>query len=397
MDVCNQKMIREYVMAALIARKYNVKNSTVQNAVSRLAYFTDYLGDDKMKPYVEAAQDPLSPGSKLVVHQRRVLAVALGRRGHSAAERATRAVAGSAVREKRDPMKRRASAVWRIGALAWPAPRGACGGAKPAANTAAQPAATTADAVAAPAAATVAPVVGVAAPAAASDDMPSGRQERLHQGLPAWAAGDLAGAKAAFSDAASRAPKAGGPRYSLGCVLERLGDAQGALDAYRAAYGANPKYEVAMGAYAVGLARTGRGPDAEQFLADKRAQNPDSARLTTYLAEVKSIEGDSPGCQQLAQQALTKQPDFKDAMIVIARDFYRSHRWDLAQLRPPGHPRRGRRRVDSTPRQGQRRRAAPARLDRARDGPAKGSARGLRRRPSRGAPISSRRTSTWAR
>jgi tetratricopeptide (TPR) repeat protein len=66
MDVCNQKMIREYVTAALLARKYNAKNSTVQAAVSRLAYFTDYLGDDKMKPYVEAVQDPLSPGSKLV-------------------------------------------------------------------------------------------------------------------------------------------------------------------------------------------------------------------------------------------------------------------------------------------------------------------------------------------
>ncbi|MGO9834249.1 MAG: tetratricopeptide repeat protein [Polyangiaceae bacterium] len=227
-------------------------------------------------------------------------------------------------------MKRRASAVWAL-ALGLASATGACGGAKPAANTAAQPAATTADAVEAPAAATVAPVVGVAAPAAASDDMPSDAKSAYSKGFAAWAAGDLAGAKAAFSDAASRAPKAGGPRYSLGCVLERLGDAQGALDAYRSAYGANPKYEVAMGAYAVGLARTGRGPDAEQFLADKRAQNPDSARLTTYLAEVKSIEGDSPGCQQLAQQALTKQPDFKDAMIVIARDFYRSHKWDLAR------------------------------------------------------------------
>ena len=65
MDVCNQKMIREYVTAALLARKYNAKNATVQAAVSRLAYFTDYLGDEKMKPYVEAVQDPLSPGSKL--------------------------------------------------------------------------------------------------------------------------------------------------------------------------------------------------------------------------------------------------------------------------------------------------------------------------------------------
>ena len=46
---------------------------------------------------------------------------------------------------------------------------------------------------------------------------------------------------------------------------------------------------------------------------------------------MKSIEGDSPGAQLLAQQALAKQPDFKDAMIVIARDYYRGHRWDLAK------------------------------------------------------------------
>jgi tetratricopeptide (TPR) repeat protein len=88
---------------------------------------------------------------------------------------------------------------------------------------------------------------------------------------------------------------------------------------------------VAVGAYAQLLARTGHGPDAEQLLSDKRSQNPDSVRLTTYLAEVKSIEGDSPGAQLLAQQALAKQPDFKDAMIVIARDYYRNHRWDLAK------------------------------------------------------------------
>ena len=60
-------------------------------------------------------------------------------------------------------------------------------------------------------------------------------------------------------------------------------------------------------------------------------QNPDSVGLTVYLAEVKSIEGDSPGCQQLAQQALAKQPNYKDAMVVIARDYYRHHRWDLAR------------------------------------------------------------------
>ncbi len=66
MEVCNQKMIGKYVAAALTARKYNVKNSTVQAAVSRLAFFSDYLGDDKMKGYVENTSDPLDPNSKLV-------------------------------------------------------------------------------------------------------------------------------------------------------------------------------------------------------------------------------------------------------------------------------------------------------------------------------------------
>ena len=65
MEFCNQKMISMYVTAALTARKYNVKNSAVQGAVARLAYLTDYLGDDKMKAYVESTPDPLNPGSKL--------------------------------------------------------------------------------------------------------------------------------------------------------------------------------------------------------------------------------------------------------------------------------------------------------------------------------------------
>jgi tetratricopeptide (TPR) repeat protein len=144
-------------------------------------------------------------------------------------------------------------------------------------------------------------------------------------------AGDLKTAKSAFSDASAKAPNAAGPRYSLGCVLERLGDTQGALSAYRGAAQANSKYDVAAGAYALLMARTGHGPDAEQFLTQRRSQSQSSALLLTYLAEVKSIEGDSPGAQQLAQQALEQQPDSKDAMIVIARDYYRSHRWDLAK------------------------------------------------------------------
>jgi len=65
LEVCNQKMVSRYVTSALEARKYNVKDATVQGAVARLAFFTDYLGNDKMKAYVEQTPDPLNPGSNL--------------------------------------------------------------------------------------------------------------------------------------------------------------------------------------------------------------------------------------------------------------------------------------------------------------------------------------------
>jgi hypothetical protein len=66
MEVCNQKMVGKYVTAAMTARKYNVKDAAVQSAVARLAFLSDYLGDDKMKAYVENTPDPLSPSDKLV-------------------------------------------------------------------------------------------------------------------------------------------------------------------------------------------------------------------------------------------------------------------------------------------------------------------------------------------
>jgi len=172
---------------------------------------------------------------------------------------------------------------------------------------------------------------GVAAAPAGGEELSGGAKDSYDKGFQAWASGDLKGARAAFGDAANKAPRVAGPHYSLGCVLERLGDTQGALEAYRAAYAASPKYEAAIGAYALLLARTGHAVNAEQFLNDRRAQMPESVAPMVFLAEVKSIEGDSPGCQLVAQQVLAKQPDSKEAMVVIARDFYRNHRWDLAR------------------------------------------------------------------
>jgi tetratricopeptide (TPR) repeat protein len=161
--------------------------------------------------------------------------------------------------------------------------------------------------------------------------MPAEAAESYAKGFQAWVAGDLLGAKKAFSEAASKASRSFAPRYSLGCVLERMGDIQGALDAYQDAVRVGPAFDVALGAYAILLARTGHADEAERALDKRGSSTSDSPHLLAVRAEIRSMEGDSAGCQQLAQEALAKQPDSKDAMLVVARDFYRSHRWDLAR------------------------------------------------------------------
>jgi tetratricopeptide (TPR) repeat protein len=86
-----------------------------------------------------------------------------------------------------------------------------------------------------------------------------------------------------------------------------------------------------MCGYAYNLASSGHMTDADQFLTDKVAKNATSAGLKTCLAEVKSRAKDSAGAQQLAQDALRVDPDFKQAMVVIARDHQRAGRTDLAR------------------------------------------------------------------
>jgi hypothetical protein len=54
----DELMIRRYATAVALARKYNVRNDEVTHAIARLAYFTDIIGNDKMRQYVSAAKDP---------------------------------------------------------------------------------------------------------------------------------------------------------------------------------------------------------------------------------------------------------------------------------------------------------------------------------------------------
>lgn len=156
-------------------------------------------------------------------------------------------------------------------------------------------------------------------------------KSRYEEGWQAWLNGDLQTAKKKFQEAGEADPKSASPPYSLGIVEERLGNAAAAQQAYRTAFSNNPEHEISMCAYALSLASGGHPGEADTFLTDKRGKRQNSPRLTACNAELKSIAKDHGTAQQLAQDALRMDPDFKDAMVTIARDHYRARKLDLAK------------------------------------------------------------------
>jgi len=149
-------------------------------------------------------------------------------------------------------------------------------------------------------------------------------------GMAAFQKGDLQTAKTQLTQATQADPKAFQAFYSLGVVRERLNELSGALQAYRQATAIVGDYEPAIVAYSVLLARTGKPDEAMEFLNGRQAQMPKSAAVTAAMAEVRSIQGQSGEAQRLAQEALKKNPDYRPAMITLARDHYRARRLDLA-------------------------------------------------------------------
>jgi tetratricopeptide (TPR) repeat protein len=149
------------------------------------------------------------------------------------------------------------------------------------------------------------------------------------QGMQKWAAGDLKGAQAAFTQATKADPNAFQAFYSLGAVQERLGSSA-ALSNYEKAFKAESKYDRAIVAYGLLKAKKGKLSEAETFLKKHRAKLPKSAGITAALAEVKSLQRDTATAQELASEALKIDPSFAPAMMTIARDHYRNRRLDLA-------------------------------------------------------------------
>ena len=149
-------------------------------------------------------------------------------------------------------------------------------------------------------------------------------------GMKAFRTQDLKGALAQFSKATEADSRAFQAYYSLAVVKERLGDVGGALAAYRQATTIVPDYEPAIAGLSVLLARSGRPDEAVEYLNQRMAAMPKSAAVSAALAEVRSIQGDSGAAQRLAQEALKKRPDYRPAMVTIARDHYRARRLELA-------------------------------------------------------------------
>ena len=185
---------------------------------------------------------------------------------------------------------------------------------------------------AAPATASAAPAPTNPVPTATVHAEVSGPAKAAYaRGFAAFQSGDLAAAKQAFSEAGRLDSTAPAPLYSLGTVLEHMGDISGALQQYKAAVSVKPDDPTAIGAYAMCLASSGHASEADSYLSNQAAKHPNSAPITTYLAEVKSMENDSGSAQQLAQDALRMNPDYRPAMVAIAHDHYRARRVQLAR------------------------------------------------------------------
>ena len=162
-------------------------------------------------------------------------------------------------------------------------------------------------------------------------DVSASAKGAYDRGYAAFAIGDLAAAKQAFTEASRSDPRSPAPLYALGTILEHQGDIGGAQQQYKAAMAVKPDDTTSIGAYALSLATSGHLSEADAFLTNQQGKHASSAPITTFLAEVKSMENDTGTAQQLAQDALRINPDYKPAMVAIAHDHYRAHRTELAK------------------------------------------------------------------
>ena len=278
-----------------------MRNAAVNRANQRLAFFTDILGEAKMRKYTQGIQG-LDYREGLFLRTRPGLVAA------ARAATAASAPRRSAMMMLTTVLSRSARA---LGARAARLAIG-CGG-----SSGRRPRRRPA-----PTAARLPPRPGRRRRARPPQRMPppgsrrrwaplkmnAAAQSAYQQGLAAYASGDLPGAKAAFQEAVTSRSERYQAHYSLGVVLERLGDPDALA-------------ELPAGVHAFSPTTSGRSPptrstspsrgnltEAESFLQQKRGQMPNSAGVIAALAEVKSIQRDTGSAQRSRKRRSRKTP-----------------------------------------------------------------------------------------
>jgi Tfp pilus assembly protein PilF len=160
--------------------------------------------------------------------------------------------------------------------------------------------------------------------------MNAAASQAYQAGLQAFERSDLTGAQTQLAQALAADPTAYQAHFALGTVYDRQQQVAEARQSYRAALDIVADYEPAIREMAGSFLRRGMLSEAESFLVAQRTRAPESAAVLAALAEVRSLQKDSDKAQELARQALKKDPDYRPAMVVLARDHYRNRRLDLA-------------------------------------------------------------------
>ncbi len=150
-------------------------------------------------------------------------------------------------------------------------------------------------------------------------------------GVRLEAAGDLAGAAAAFDRAAAANPDLAWASFNAGLLRERLGDDRGAAAAYERAIEARPEFAPAGQNLARLWVRQGRRAEGVQDLRERLAK-ADGVALRVALAEVLLAGGDLEGAEAECRAALKSDEKNVPAMVVLATTYGRKKRFELARM-----------------------------------------------------------------
>ncbi len=127
------------------------------------------------------------------------------------------------------------------------------------------------------------------------------------------------------------AARAATPTRNDGLALEKRGDLDGALQAYRGAYEAQPEAPGAGRELARLLARRGDLRSARSVLDATLKRRPDDVDLLTFKAVLARLEGDTDGALLSAKAALARAPGDPGATLELARALTKQRKTTLAE------------------------------------------------------------------